>query len=136
MLSQHPLADEILYPRPGFDGKLTNQTCAIYAPDATCATWSIKEYALSDVGFQTEADRLHFTCRIAKDLYRICMGETDANGKMLVGFCRTNFTHSCGLFGCGPWKRHVDYFPITPYSAVLDSGVRCMNEEIYPQEGE
>lgn len=60
------------------------------------------------------------------------MNEVDSTGKAMVGFCRISYTPNCFLFICGTPTRTVDYFPVSPYQAVLDSGVRCYNEDLYP----
>ncbi len=129
---QHVLADEILSPRPDHPGKLTNQACVTYLPDGTCHEFSIKEYDLADPAFQAQVNSLGIVCRMVGHRYKVCLNEKDAAGAPMVGFCSISYTHSCGLFGCGSWKRHVAYLPVVPWQTVLDSGITCRNETEYP----
>lgn len=119
----HALAEQILSSRPGHDGKLTNKTST-----------GITDYDLADPAFQTLANQLNISCHIGGHRYKICKDEHDAAGKPMTGFCRISYTQDCFLFICGKKKRKLEFFPISPYSAVLASGVKCFNEEIYPEE--
>lgn len=131
---QHPLASEILSPRPGHDGKLTNQACKSYDFDGKCLEWHTVDYDVSDQEFQKEANLLGITCRIGGKRYKVCMNEKDVTGKEMNGFCRVTYDQSCFLFVCGKKTRKVDFFPIDPYQPVLNSEVRCQNEDLYPNE--
>lgn len=123
---QHPLESEIISPRPGHDGKLTNRARVCVAEqDGKCIKWgfTVKEYDLSDPNFRTLVNRMGFICSVGCHRYKICIDKP--------GFCRVSYTSNWigGLFG--QRDRHEDYLPISPYQAVLDANVRCFNQSIY-----
>ena len=93
--------------------------------------WKVAEYDLADQNFQVEANKLGIVCHMNKKRYKICMNEKDSSGKPMVGFCRITYEKPCFLF-CAK-KRVVDFLSATPYQNVLDSGVRCYNEDTYPE---
>lgn len=58
------LVDQILKPRPGHEGKLTNQGNPKYH--------DLIEYDLSDKKFREAADAFKFVCKLGKKRYHIC----------------------------------------------------------------
>src|SRR5690349_12442922 len=84
---QNPLASEILYPRPGHDGKLTNQTCVSLDKKGNCTNWSVKEYDLNDEKVRAELNKLEFVCKIAGHRYKVCDTKP--------GFCHITFSQKC-----------------------------------------
>lgn len=123
---QHPLAQEILSPRPGHEGKLTNQSCLKYEGE-NCTSWSVKDYDLSIQATRDELNNLGFICKIVGKRYKVC--------KDSIGFCRMTYQQNCFLgFMCGDASETIGKFPMTPYQNVLDANVKCFNEQYYDWE--
>lgn len=119
----NPLASEILTPRPGHDGKLTNRTCSAYSGE-TCVTEKIVDYDLSDPTFRSTANTLNFICKIGGKRYKVCKDQP--------GFCRMTYHQNCtlGIF-CGPNRETVEFLPIMPYQTILNLGVKCFSQSKY-----
>lgn len=121
---QGVLARQILVPRPGHDGKLTNQACVAFAKDGTCSQEIVLEYDLTQSSVRQELNNLNFICKMAGHRYKIC---TDK-----AGFCHETYK-SCGLFGMD--RCPVETFvPISSYQTILDSGIVCFNQSVYDFE--
>ena len=125
----HPLVDQILKPRTGVEGNLTNRTCSKYDGDR-CAQENIQAYNLSDPVFRKTVNDLKFLCNIGGRRFKVCLDKP--------GFCRfSSDTYKCGflhLFKCSG-ELEEEYLPAEPYQFLLDAKVRCFNKETYPFEG-
>lgn len=122
---QNPLIDQILKPRQGFDGKLTNRACLSY-DGGRCIKEEIRAYDLSDSEFRESANKLHFICKIAGRRYKICLDKP--------GFCRHSYKESCFLFICSKGEKLEEYLPVSKYKFLMDSDAKCFNDEVYSFE--
>jgi len=124
----HSLVDQIIMPRAGYDGKLTNRTCGAYK-DGKCSDEKIQTYDLSDALFRKTANDLKFLCNVGGRRFKICMDKP--------GFCRfSSETYKCGFLGLAKCSKQIEeYLPASPYQFLLDAKVKCSNKENYPFEG-
>lgn len=83
---QHELSDQILKPRRGYDGKLTNRACLEY-DGKECKKDNVISYDLSDSKFRETANKLDFICNIGGKRFKICMDQ--------AAFCRKSTTQLC-----------------------------------------
>lgn len=118
----HPLNEQLIKPRPGHEGKLTNRSCSKYEKDL-CVEEHIQEYALSDKDFRETANQLDFICNIGGRRFKICLDKP--------GFCRVSYKENCFLFFCSRGERLEEYLPVEKYKFLLDSGARCANKQMY-----
>jgi len=122
---QHELAQEILQPRAGHNGKLTNQACLEYS-GFDCKKWSIREYDLNDPAVRHQLIDFSFVCKLAGKRYKICASE--------AGVCRT--TYECNwwqnIFGGCDLK--VERVPVDPYQVLIDGQLKCFSEKAYDWE--
>lgn len=120
---QQSLSREILMPRLGHDGKLTNQACLQYNLDK-CMSWGIKEYDLANPAFRDTANAADFICNVSGKRYKIC--------KDKPGFCRIGYQCSRVLGICSSQTEiETDYIPAIPYQKILDLNVKCFNQSVY-----
>ncbi len=124
----HPLVDEILKPRAGFDGKLTNRTCGLYDKGA-CVVEKIATYDLTDSVFRKTVNDLKFICSVGGRRFKVCLDKP--------GFCRfSSETYKCGFLGLARCSKRIEeYLPADPYQFLIDAKVKCFNKENYPFEG-
>lgn len=119
----HPLVEQILKPRAGYDGKLTNRTCGEYQ-NGKCVKESIATYNLEDADFRSSVNKFNFICSIGGRRFKICIDKP--------GFCRFTYEKSCflGVF-CKKGERLEEYLPVEKYRFLLDADTRCASKEIY-----
>jgi hypothetical protein len=134
---EHPLADQIIKPREGHEGKLTHRSCLAKSktplspgqkPETDgryCADQQIREYPLEDPTFRETVNKLDFICNIGGSRYKIC--------KDKPGFCRfTRAPKSCVLIFCKPGAIiEDDYLPVAKYRFLLDAKTRCAKKGNY-----
>jgi hypothetical protein len=122
---RNELIDQILKPRPGHEGKLTNTSCPEMEGDK-CPRLQIDEYDLSDPALRDKLNALDFVCSIGGHHYKVC--------KDKVGFCRFTQTKKCSFFGlfCKNSEVEQEFVPADPYQFLLDAKTRCFNKERYP----
>lgn len=121
--SPHPLVEQILRPRTGFEGSLTNRTCKKY-DGSKCLGEEIQVYPLNDQAFRESVNKFNFICSIGGRRFKICRDKP--------GFCRFTYKQSCflGVF-CKPGEKLEEYTPVEQYRFLLDADTRCANKEIY-----
>lgn len=124
----HPLVDQILKPRVGHDGKLTNRTCLKIEKDK-CVEEKIVDYEIADPVFRKTANDFHFLCNIAGRRFKLCLDKP--------GFCRfSSETYRCGFLKLGKCSKRIEeYLPAEPYKYLIDAKVRCFKKETYPFDG-
>jgi len=115
--SRNPLVKQIIKPRPGFEGKLTNSRCVKYEKDE-CKKLEYQSYDLNDESVRLNLNGHEFICSINGKRYKIC--------KDKPGFCRHWYT---GWFVFK--EKHEEYLPIAKYQFILDSGAKCFSRKIY-----
>lgn len=118
---RHELLDQILRPRPGHEGKLTNTSL-----DATGAVHT-DEYDINDEPTRAKLNTLNFVCNIGGRHFKVC--------KDKAGFCRFSTTKSCFLFFCKDSDKQEEFIPVYGYQFLLDAKTRCFNKETYPFGG-
>ena len=124
---QNPLSDQILKPRPGHEGKLTNRACLKFDDDK-CVDEKIAEYDLKDAEFRDRVNKMNFICNLGGRRFKIC--------KDKPGFCRFYRQKKCFLGICVDDKKLTEeYIPVEPYSFILDAKTRCFQKDLYPFEG-
>jgi hypothetical protein len=123
---QNPLFYQILKPRKGFDGKLTNRACLEYKGQ-TCKNEQIVSYDLADKGFRDRANGLKFVCNVAGKRFKLCLDKP--------GLCRMTSHQDCFLFICGDKTWTEEFLAASDYQFLLDSDVQCFNEDVYPFVG-
>lgn len=127
---EHPLSDQILKPREGFDNKLTNRACLPKtdpnAPDSSpdCPLEKITAYPMFDPEFRKTVNRLNFICNVGGKRYKICLDKP--------GFCRFSQKQDCflGIF-CKDGELLEEYLPVEKYRFLADANTRCANKEKY-----
>lgn len=119
----HPLVEQILKPREGYEGKLTNRTCGEYV-DGKCTKEAITTYDLGDASFREAVNKFDFLCSIGGRRFKICLDKP--------GFCRFTYKTSCflGMF-CKKGEKLEEYLPVEQYRFLLDADTRCANKGIY-----
>lgn len=118
---QHELVDQILKPRAGYPGKLTNRSCLVF-DDGKCLKESILAHDLNDPQFRANANSLRFACKLADRHFKICLDKP--------GFCRFQ-EKACGFLGMDKCRKEIEYVPAEPYQFLIDSGVICFSEARY-----
>ena len=111
--------DQILKPRKGFEGFLTNSRCTKRKGD-DCKNLEIEKYDLNDDSFRRTVNRLDFICMIGNKRYKVCLDK--------VGFCRRSFRRNW----LGRRKfRYEKYIPAYDYDFLIKSKLRCFNKYKY-----
>jgi len=120
---QNALIDQILKPRPGYQGNLTNRACLEYYEER-CKKWNVITYDMTDESFRLKANDLGFICNIAGHRYKIC--------KDKAGFCHHYKKKKCWLkYFC--WKfREEKFILVDNYKYLLEAKARCFNLTRYP----
>lgn len=123
---KNPLIDQIIKPRVGFDGHLTNRSCLEY-DGSNCVKEDISTYDLVDPVIRENLNKLSFICTIAGHRYKVCLDKP--------GFCRKTVDRVCAkwdllkLFCKHP--ESWEYIPVENYQYLIDSKTRCFNKENY-----
>ena len=120
---RHELIDQILKPRRGFPGKLTNRACESWGAKGECTAYVILEYDLKNPLFRQTANDLGIICNIAGKRYKLC--------KDKEGFCRFE-RKSCGFLGLKSCLREIGFIDASNSELLLSSGTRCFNDYKYP----
>lgn len=111
-----PLVDQLLYPRPGHEGRLTHSRCAS-RDGVRCLTWDTLEYDLTDKAARARLIAQEFTCKVGDEQYRVCVE--------LNGLCHQGTNR--GWFG----KREVKLLHVIDavknYGLLLDSNAVCVS---------
>lgn len=125
----HPknaLIDQIIKPRAGYQGKLTNRTCLQY-DGAKCTLEDMSVYDINDELTRQKLNDLNFICVVAGQRYKVCLDRP--------GFCRKEV-----IAHCASWDilrlfcKYEDkwwYRSIDDYQFLIDSKLRCFNKDKY-----
>lgn len=126
--NHQPTARQRLAPRPGYEGKLTNQVCTAWEGD-NCIARSLQEYDLNNEATRDMLNQFRFACSVAGKRYRIC-GDSP-------GLCRTERHTECLRWGkklftrkkvCREWGERIESFYIdanTEYQLLLNAATEC-----------
>lgn len=113
--------DKILRPRPGYDGRLTNQSYADWENSEVLQLW---EYNLEDESFRKLANDLGFICKVGSARYYICPDRP--------GLCRNDIKTEHHIFTKNKVLKNVTYLDgIKDYKLMLDSKVKCFSQTKY-----
>lgn len=121
IVARSTLRDQILKPREGFEGKLTNSRCAKY-DGYNCKDLQIVTYDIRDSGIRENLNKLDFICMVGTKRYKVC--------KDKAGFCRRTFKPK-------KWYRRKrklkseDFISIDKYDFLIQAKTRCFNKYIY-----
>lgn len=111
-----PLFDQLLRPRPGFEGRLTNQVQRETGPD-------VVSYDLSLPSTRNQLRQVKLICSVAGVRYRVCLDRP--------GLCTQ--TEKVKKFLFIRYKRiivELDYIPVKEgYQRLLDSKTFCAAQE-------
>lgn len=118
---QHVLSEQILKPRKGFEGFLTNRACLKYEK-GDCLNESIVKYDLSDSEFRRAVNEFNFICKIGGKRYKICLDK--------AGFCRFEGHKKCWLFFCKTEMKEI-YVPVAQYEFLIQAKTRCYSYKKY-----
>lgn len=108
------LGEQILRPRAGHDGYLTNSHYEV-DPISKLNTEIIKSYDFNDAAFRKEANDLDFACKVGDKRFKICMDKP--------GLCRK--------YKSGWFSHDEEYLPASNYKLMLDAGTKCFSVNKY-----
>lgn len=117
-LPRSPLVGQILTPRPGYEGALTNRRCVVYRGEE-CITPEIAVYPLASEEVRRTLNELQFICNIGGRRYKVCRDKP--------GFCRISYRDR---FLRGD-ERVEEFLPVERYQFLLDARARCFNRDSY-----
>ena len=117
--SRNELVDQILKPRKGFPGMLTNRSCKTVDPkdSGKCSEYQIDTYDLNKPAIRKELVDLQFVCIIGDERFHPCLDQP--------GFCR--FSYKKKWFLGKEEKYLLEYKPLSGYQFLIDSGMKCMS---------
>lgn len=122
LYNKDPVAKQILTPREGFTGKLTNRVC-MRKVDGKCVEIRTTTYDMHDKEVRELLIANHFSCNIAGKLYQICPNE--------AGFCRYTYEKRCFLFICKKGEKQTDFISVDKYSFLIQSAAECASDDYY-----
>jgi len=118
------LAKQRLIPRPGHEGKLTNQVCLKFYGDK-CEQKSLKEYDLQDANIRKQLNEFKIACNVGGKRYRICKDEPGLcrSEKVCVKWGKTLFQRKkvCREHGVKKTVLHA----VNDYEFLLNGATEC-----------